>query len=476
MPLIEESQIIEAFQKLFHKKESENTTQLKGEELKKALVEAVSQAGMRPETVQKFLQFEEPDFPIDFVKFASGLLLAHIVALTLVNLGAGAQLDPSLQLPAGVHEAFQAIHNLSSNAAASASLREHFPYLILELGGIVGGGPLREAMLKWRKNVKSGLKVRTALEGKVAKGEVNLNMPESHSALFSGNGDSYVSWLQKELGIGDMVTYTTNPSGDASLTKQGYELSSTEDTLEAALERGDFVKAGEVGFFPVIEEDQFLPDPDEDNGSFDTTLSDMDVMIAKMENFLKNKKTIDTEELIEKKKLIIVSSKKQTETKLHGREKEPSTRTLEDLQADQNEKSKYFDVEIVDPTELVFDALMPLLGGKIPDFIALAKSADRYTDRFYAEYDARVKKDNSQNSGMRVTTSEEVRVFYNISDVATIAQARKDDIAIVSSERHKQVLLDEGVDPDRIIVVSKLVKTAIKNLTNPAPTESVEET
>jgi hypothetical protein len=466
----------EVFQKFFHnKKENENPSQLKGEELKKALAEAASQAGMKPETVQKFLQFEETESVLKPERIAILFVLIYVVLQTAVNVGAGESLDASAmsKLPSWLHEGLQVLYGMNSYAAGGDTWRQHFPLLMLTGGGALAASGLIERARQQKKREKMALKVKSALEGEVARGEVNLNMPEGHSAFFSGNGDPYVSSLQKELGISDVVTYTTNPNGDTSLTKQGYELSSTEDTLEAALERGDFVKAGEVGFFPVIEQDQFLPDPDEDNDSFDTTLSDMDVMIAKMENFLKNKQDNDKEKIIKKKKLIIVSSKNQKETKAHGREKIPSTRTLEDLQREQNEKGendgkiKYFDVEIVDPTELVFDALMPLLGGKTPDFIALTKSANRYTDRFYAEYDARVKKDGSQIPGMRVTSSEEVRVFYNISDVATIAQARKDDIAIVSSERHKQVLLDQGVNPDRIIVISKLVKTAIKNLTNP---------
>lgn len=486
--------IIESFRQLFSKskgeKSPEENEELKGDVLKAAIAEATKNAGMSPELVEKFLNFEEPESPVDITKAASILLLLHFITLTAVNMGVGASLDPSLQLPLVVHEFFQSIHNASVNAAASMSFRSHAPFLLLEIGAYLGGSKISETIKNFKKDTKTALKIRSVLEGKRDTGEINFKMQEGHSAVFSGNGDSYATWLQEELGRDDVMTYTTNPEKDETLTKQSYELSSTKDSLDAAMERGDFINAGEIILLPVTEEDQFLPDRYEENGGFDMKMSDMKIMLTKMDDFITKKELnlanenigydsmlamLSAQEAIkrkqkQKKKVIIVSSLKQTGILKVGREKIPSEGTLEQFVESENEKRKHLDIEIVDPTDLVFKALVPLLSGKQPEFIAEGQSADRYTDRFYAEFDERTTRDEKATDDRVVLTpssKDSVRVFYNVSDIDTAANALLNDIAIVSTEKHKQTLISDGMNPERIIVISKLVKDRIEELVHP---------
>ena len=415
-----------------------NVEPLKGKQLDQALKDLARERRVKPEVVSRFLAIDTEEIQswpkvLGELAIPSGLLLTHLITLANVE-----SLPPMGELPPRLHEFFQAVHNLTVNAARSPALKDHLPFLLLEAAPVWGFARTTPEVLKIRGKKGKIRELQKQTAEKAKAGELPFAMAEGHTAAFVGGGDLFADRLQEVKAADEVIQYAHLPL--TTQVWQAIEKAGHQEKLFSALDHGDFTKAGEVLMLPVVEEDMFLPGEE----GHDMSLDEMRALVSVLDAYCEARS-------VAKKRVVIVGRRTMVQEYAElgpGTKLERSRKFLHGLARELTDE-RGVEVEIIDPTELVMERIAKLSGGKTLNIYGTKESVERYGERFYAalgEMDYTVTEPN-----------EIVRVLYNVSDVPTEVEATPDDIAIILDASRKQSLLDNGLPESQVIVVPDLV-------------------
>lgn len=412
---------------------------LKGQLLDSALESLRSKEGLDPVTTNRLLNIETAETPglswLD--KVMPAVLMAGYIGTFAATRLAGAEFLPT-EVPPILHQALQAVHNLTVNAARNPTVGEHLPFLLLESAGIWGAA---KTIPNWFKARGKGQRVKEAqrvAREEINKGEFTYDMAEGHTAAFIGLGDPLADHLQ-QIKNPDQVMLYSHARIDSKvwqmLIKNGQQ-----EQIYQALDRGDFKKAGEVLLLPVKYEDMFLPD----KTGHDMTIDEVAAIINMIDEYSESRG-------LPKKRVVIVGNKDMEETyiKRTGAEQtEESQKNLTELVDELSLQREGASVEIIDPTEIVMRRITALANGRTIAFVATKESDQRYGQRFYEQL---------SGMGYQPSIAKVTSVLYNITDIPTEVRAGKDDIAVILDPSKKQGLLAKGIPEENIVVVPDII-------------------
>lgn len=414
--------------------------QLKGRELTDALARLSKERGLPPDVVERFLatDLEETQaLPKADKWIPAGLLGAYIVSFAVVK-QMGGELPTLGTLPPMVHELFQAVHNLTVNAAKSPAIRDHAPYIFLELSALYGSLKTAPRWFRLRSKGEKAREQQTAVRQKVESGEMKYEMAEGHTAAFVGSGDWLADRLQETKGSDQVMQYANMKIG--SRVWQMIQHQNRQEEIFEVLDRGDFKSAGEVLILPVKEEDMFLPG----ESGHDMSLDEIQNLVEIFDSYCDSRG-------IDRKKVLIVGRKTLGETYVHrtgeGSEAiDTDSHTLE--QRVDAMAQKRGDIEIVDPTEIVMRRIAELARGRKISLTGVKASDERYGKRFFEALKEIIgEKAESKSEG------GEVKVFYNITDIPTEVHVGGNDIAVILDSSKRDALIRKGISEENIIVV-----------------------
>lgn len=421
------------------KQEVSTQEPLRGAPLDKALKSLRLKNGLDPVTTNRVLNIKADETPglSKWDKVVPAVLMVGYIGTFTATRLAGGEL-PTVEIPQILHQALQAVHNLSVNSVRQPTLSEHLPFLLLELAASWGAAKTLPNWFKARGRRQQIKEAQGSIRETISRGEFQYNMARGHTATFIGLGDPLADRLQQVKNPDQVMLYS-----HARIDNQVWQLlkkDGQQEQIYQALDRGNFQKAGEVLLLPVKYEDMFLPD----ETGHDMTIDEIATMVNVVDKY-------STSRGIPKKKIIIVGSKgmKESYVRRSGMGQiEESQQTLVELVDEMNQQREIADVEIIDPTDIVMRKITALAGGRTIKFVSTKESDERYGRRFYEQLSA-------INYQPRVP--EVVNIIYNITDTPTGVRAGMKDIAVILDPSKKQSLQAKGLLEENIIIVPDVI-------------------
>jgi len=415
---------------------------------KNIVADVINQNPITPQQMRVLLDDDPAGRSLKKIEKYGPPALLGVHFLTLATLNQWGDSLPSFgTLPPLVHNSLQAVHNFSVNAADSPALREHIPYISLDLAGTWGLISGLRGLLLGRTGKKIEASQIEVLQ-RIAEGIFRYEMVPDHSAVFVGNGDRIGELLQELLPLDQVMLYSHEKI--TSDVWQHIQQTGRQEEIFESLDRGDFKHAREAVLLPVKDEDMFLPD----EIGHDMTLDEIRLMIDIFDAY-------SQERGIPQKEVVIVGSPAMSQTYIEsnrlidssGIDAIRTTVRLDEMVAQLNEgRDENRQIKIIDPTELVMQKVMALANGRDISFISTEDSFRRYGERFF---------DALSQLDYKPTGEEAVNVIYNITDIPTQTTASTRDIVIIIDPKMKEHLLQRGVPAEQIILVPELVTTEL---------------
>ncbi len=343
------------------------------------------------------------------------------------------------RLPTFLHQVLQAVHNLSSNEAASATLRDHLPYMPLEFAALYTGS---KAVLStfFNRRIRRIKEAQARLKEGLKAGEQALDMSGGFSLIFAGKGDPLARLVAEEL-PDETVQVVSSPDAIKD-PRLPHVIEGREKELVP------FDKAGEILFLPTADEHPFLCPPDQ----YDMGLANIVEAIRQLDSYCNER------EDCEKKKFVIVGDDDLKMVKVSSVEgEEPELEEITLSMAVEKLKKEGINVVVVDPDRAVMDEILKRIGGRRVKFVATRESYELYEKAFFGEL-------NEARGGDSVNESEPpISVFYNITDVPTVSLSEGGEaVYLVTTPEAREQLKSRGVSENNVLLIPEIIRKAIE--------------
>lgn len=334
--------------------------------------------------------------------------------------------------------------DLLGEPVGKANVLYHFPNLMLYSFGIVGIKKLFDALDKksWLDTVHAA---QQTLKEKIADGTAPFNLNKGHSILFVGNGDF--------IGMQFVLNHTEDTAVTIAQSKPQYttvwnmySADTLYDDLKTILKRVDGQHAGEYIFFPVKDDQIFLPGP-----------TAYDLAPHKLDILCQNIRTIEKEQKWKPKRIIIVGDKfhksvVQSEEKNRVLKKTKDTITLASI------TQKYKKVTVLDPSDIVLRHIIAIADGRKIVFRATQEGIREYKERFYARLDELGYREDKRKKGILTIGYD---LFEDQTEQQMLARKIDDYFPVVLSKNVHDALLLNGYKKKEFLYVPDLVLKAL---------------
>ena len=324
----------------------------------------------------------------------------------------------------------------------------HVPNIALYSFGVVGIKKLLDAVnhRSWLENVLSAQKVlRTGIE----KGLLNLQMKKGHSLLFVGNGDFIGAQFALNHDPDQTVTISENKPSYTSIWNH-YNVDTLYKDLEQVILKSSGENVGEYVFFPVKDDEIFLPGA-----------KDYDLSPHKLDILVQDIRTIEKEQKWKARRIIIIGDKHhksfvQSEDQNGVIKKSGDTISLLTI-ADKNKN-----VTLIDPTDVVLKEIIRIAYGRKIVFRATKEGIAEYKKRFYDRLKALGYKQSKKQKGILTIGYD---LFEDMTEQQTLSRKIDDYYPVVLSKNVHDALIRNGYKKDDFLYVPDLV---LKTLTHAA--------
>lgn len=332
------------------------------------------------------------------------------------------------------------IWNLLSEPVAQANILYHLPNIVLYSFGVVGIKKLFEAIDR-RTWIDKVLAAQTVLLGQIEKGTLNMHLKKGHSVLFIGRGD-FIGMQFVLNHKNDMSATIADKKPEYTNLWNYYNAEASFDDLKIIIERSCSDETGEYIFFPVKDDQIFLPG-----------VLAYDLSPHKLDILCQNIRSVEKEKNWHAKKIIIVGDRYHQSYVQSEDEKGVLQNTADIISIESIEK-KYKNIGIIDPTDVVLQKILEISQGRKIVFRATQEGHQEYKSRFYERLMLLGYKNQSADKGV-------LTIGYDLSEDLTEQQtlARKIDdyYPVVLSKNVCDALLRNGYNKDEFIYVPDLV-------------------
>lgn len=412
----------------------------------------IDQKKVSPEEINCLLSFDtinENSKVISYIKKCAvpiALCLGFLIAVFPKNVKDIALELPSwTNLPEPMQNGFNYIWNILSEPVDEHNIIFHLPNIILYSFGFLGVKKLFDAIEKhtWIDKVFNAKQILTE---KINEGTLLLDLPRGHSVLFEGNGDFIATQLFLNSPANHAVIISTLKPNYTHIWNRFDPTSSFED-LEAVIERICNHNTGEYIFFPVKDDQIFLPS----NSAYDLSPHKMDILCQDIRLIEKRNKW-------KPKKILIVGDKFHT-SYVHSEDYRGKIDNSEDIISLKIIASRYPHVSIVDPTDIVLQQILDIADGRKIAFRATKEGQMEYKDRFYERLQLIGYKKNRNRKGILTIGYD---LFEDQTEQQTLSGKVDDYYPVVLSKSVRDALIRNGYKKNEFIYVPELVLDYLK--------------
>jgi len=329
--------------------------------------------------------------------------------------------------------------NILSEPVGKANIIYHLPNIILYSFGVLGVKKLFDAIDRrsWIDRVNGGKKRLTEF---VLRGATPLLLKKGHSVLFMGKGDFIgmqfvLNHTKSTVVIGEIKPSVTD-------IWNYYSPDSGYDDLKTVLERSCGKETGEYMFFPVKDDQVFLPSPT----AYDLSPHKLDILCQDIRMIEKNNKW--------KAKRILIVGDKFHKSFVQSEDKKGKIKNSEDLISLESISSKYPNVTLVDPTDIVLSHILEIAKGRKIVFRATKEGIIEYKKRFYDRLELLGYNDKNLKKGILTIGYD---LFEDQTEQQTLAKKVDDYYPVVLSKGVKDALVRNGHGKNDFIYVPDLV-------------------
>lgn len=401
---------------------------------------------LSPQEIEYILAFEKKDDdskPLAFLKKIA-LPLALIFGFFFVvypeqfdelahSLPSWTNLSPNLL--AGVDY----LWNLIGEPIGQANILYHLPNIILYSFGILGIKKIIDSIDRktWLDKVFAAQEI---LRSNLLSGNMILKMKTGHSLLFIGNGD-FIG-MQFALNHPDTSVTISRVKPSYSDTWNYYDIETLYDDLKQVIERAAGESAGEYMFFPVKDDQIFLPGP-----------SAYDLSPHKLDILCQNIRTIEKEKKWRTKRIIIIGDKFH-KSFVQSEDQRKVIKKSEDVITLHSIAQKYPKVTLLDPTDVVLERIIELAGGRKIVFRATKEGIAEYKKRFYERLTLLGYRHLKSKKGILTIGYD---LFEDQTEQQTLSRKIDDYYPVVLSKSVRDALIRNGYKKSEFLYVPDLV-------------------
>ena len=339
------------------------------------------------------------------------------------------------------------IWNIIGEPVGKSNILYHLPNIVLYSFGFVGIKKLIDALDRktWIDRVKDA---KTRLTQNIENGTLHLTLPKGHSVLFTGNGDFIGMQFVLNHPAHSVVIAQTRPS--YTDLWNFYNPASSFEDLETVIDRTCQKDTGEYVFFPVKDDQIFLPSP----SAYDLSPHKLDILCQDVRSIEKSNKW--------KSKRILIVGDRFHKSYVQSEDKFGKLKNSEDTISLETIAGKYPNVSIIDPTDIVLSHIVKLADGRKIVFRATKEGIREYKMRFFERLGKLKYKEDIKKKGILTIGYD---IFEDQTEQQTLARTVDDYIPVVLSKSVHDALIRNGYKRSEFIYVPDLV---LKYLTQEA--------
>lgn len=330
--------------------------------------------------------------------------------------------------------------DLIGEPVRKANILYHVPNIVLYSFGIFGIKKLFDTLDKktWLDRV---LAAKSILSENIKNGTIHASLKKSHSVLFVGKGDFIGMQFVHNHKAAMAITISESKPAYSSVWNF-YNANTTFDDLKDVLERSGSENAGEYIFFPVKDDQIFLPD-----------LHEYDLSPYKLDILCQNIRKIEKGNHWKTKRIIIVGDRYH-ESYVQSEDKNGILKDTEDIISLDSISKKYKQITLIDPTDVVLKQILRIAKGRKIVFRATREGILEYKERFYTRLE-------KLGYNHKATTDGILTIGHDLSEDLTEQQTltRKIDdyYPVVLSKNVRDALIRNGYKDNEFLYVPKLV-------------------
>ncbi len=319
----------------------------------------------------------------------------------------------------------------------------HIPNIILYSFGIIGIKKIIDSIDRktWIDKVTEA---QSKLKEHIRQGTLSYEMKKGHSLLFVGKGDF----------IGMQYTLDQAPSNTMTISEikpkytdvwSYYDSNTLYEDLKKVFILSDAETAGEYTFFPVNDDQIFLPG----EKAYDLSPHKLDILCQ-------NIRTIEKEMGWNPKRIIIVGDrfhKSYVRSEDYKKMIPNSSDTISLITI----SKKYKKVSVLDPSDIILDAIIKIAKGRKIVFRATKEGINEYKERFYKRLKLLGYKEKTGTKGILTIGYD---LFEDQTEQQTLSRAIDDYLPVVLSKNVYDALIRNGYKPDEFLYAPELVLNA----------------
>jgi len=342
-------------------------------------------------------------------------------------------------LPPNLLDGIDYLWDFLGEPVKKANLLYHIPNIVLYAFGIAGIKKLIDA-INQRSWLDLVLTSKSTLQESLQKGKPNIALKDGHSILFVGNGDFIGAQFAIDAAQDNVITVAQTKPAYSSYWSY-YDPSTTYQDLKEVINRSSGENAGEYIFFPVKDDQIFLPGPT----AYDLSPYKLDIICQDLRSIEKeNQWTI--------KRLIIVGDKFH-ESFVQSEDEHTVLAKSQDVISLSRIATKYPAVTLLDPTDIVLKKILKIAAGRKIVFRATLEGMKEYKKRFY---------DRLENLGYKNPKKKGILtigydLFEDQTEQQTLSKAVDDYFPVVLSKNVHDALIRNGYKKSEFLYVPDLV-------------------
>jgi SOS response regulatory protein OraA/RecX len=330
--------------------------------------------------------------------------------------------------------------DLIGEPVRKANILYHIPNIILYSFGIFGIKKLIDAIDRrtWLDNVYLAKKM---IQEQVANGKLTLSMRPGHSLLFVGKGDFIGTQFVLNHKSDETVTIS-EIKPFVTIFWNAYSADGLYDDLKETLIRSDGEHAGEYVFFPVKDDQIFLPG----EKAYDLSPHKLDILCQ-------NIRVIEKEMGWETNRIIIIGDKFH-KSYVVSEDEHKIVPKSEDVISLGSIAEKYKNVTLLDPSDIVLKEVIKIAGGRQIVFRATKDGITEYKTRFYDRLKELGHKPSKAKAGILTIGYD---IFEDQTEQQTLSHKINDYYPVVLSKSVHDALLRNGYKKEEFLYVPDLV-------------------
>jgi hypothetical protein len=325
-----------------------------------------------------------------------------------------------------------------------ANIIYHLPNILLYAFGIFGLKKLFDAIDRhtWLDRVYAA---RNIAKQRLSEGTLQYLMKNGHSILFIGNGDF--------IGMQFALNHTPDNAVSVSQAKPTYtevwnyySADTIYEGLQTVLQRSGADNAGEYIFFPVKDDQIFLPAP-----------TAHDISPHKLDIVCQDIRMIEKQQHWKTKRIIIVGDKYH-KSFVQSEDKKGLIKQSEDTISLSTITAKYKNVTLLDPTDIVLTRIIKIADGRKIVFRATIEGIKEYKARFYTRLKELGYREKAVKKGILTIGYD---LFEDQTEQQTLSRKIDDYFPVVLSKHVRDALIRNGYKKAEFLYVPELVLTVI---------------